>query len=101
MRRKNGHEWPYHAGVTLYKLWVIALLANRQNESRVLLIAGLSRDLTQKGLDAIQWVRAAAKLVEGGGGGRPDMAQADGKDAEKLPDAINAARSSIEQMLGA
>ncbi|NUQ66408.1 MAG: alanine--tRNA ligase [Pirellulales bacterium] len=77
-----------------------ALLASRQDEGRVLLIAGLSRDLTQKGLDAVQWVRAAAKLVEGGGGGRPDMAQAGGKDAEKLPDALKVAMASIEKMLG-
>ena len=78
---------------------VAALLASRQEGDRILLIAGLSRDLTQKGLDAVQWVRAAAQLVGGGGGGRPDLAQAGGKDAGKLPSALDAAHASIEQML--
>ena len=50
----------------------------------MMLMAGLSRDLVQKGLDAVEWVRPAAGLVQGGGGGRPDMAQAGGKDATKL-----------------
>ncbi len=78
---------------------VAAMLASRQDEGKVLLIAGLSRDLTQKGLDAVKWVRATAKLVQGGGGGRPDMAQAGGKDAEKLPEALKVARTNVEQML--
>lgn len=79
---------------------VAVMLAMHQDEDRVLLIAGLSRDLTQRGLDAVEWIRAAAKLVRGGGGGRPDMAQAGGKDAKKLPDAMEVARLTIRQMLG-
>jgi alanyl-tRNA synthetase len=62
-------------------------------------VAGLSRELTAKGLDAVQWVRTVAKLVEGGGGGRPDLAQAGGKNAEKLPEALQLARSSVQQLL--
>jgi alanyl-tRNA synthetase len=66
----------------------------------VLLVAGLSKELVEKGLDAVKWVKSAAAIVGGGGGGRPDMAQAGGKDAEKLPEALDAARSSIQQLLG-
>jgi alanyl-tRNA synthetase len=77
---------------------VAVLLASRQDEGKVMLIAGLSRDLVEKGLDAVQWVRAAADRVQGGGGGRPDMAQAGGKDAQKLPEALDAARAKIKQM---
>ena len=70
---------------------VAVLLANRnEEEKKVLLIAGLSRDLVERGLDAVKWVKAAAKLVAGGGGGRPDMAQAGGKIPEKLPEALAA-----------
>ncbi|HUT88970.1 MAG TPA: alanine--tRNA ligase [Thermoguttaceae bacterium] len=79
---------------------VAVMLAARQDENKVLLLAGLSRDLVEQGMDAVQWVRAAAAKVQGGGGGRPDMAQAGGKDAEKLPDAFEAARTSIQEMLG-
>ena len=78
---------------------VAVLLGNRQDEGKVTLIAGLSRDLVDRGLDAVDWVRAAAAMVGGGGGGRPDMAQAGGKDPQKLPEAFEAAREAIEKML--
>lgn len=77
------------------------LLASRQEEGKVMLLAGLSRDLTAKGLDAVKWVRSAATLVSGSGGGRPDMAQAGGKNAEKLAEALEAARTCIVSLLGA
>jgi alanyl-tRNA synthetase len=81
---------------------VAVLLANRQEEEqKVTLIAGLSRDLVQRGLDAVKWVRAAASVVDGGGGGRSDMAQAGGKLPEKLPAALEVARSEIEKLLSA
>jgi alanyl-tRNA synthetase len=80
---------------------VAVLLANRQEEEKkVLLIAGLSRDLVERGLDAVKWVKAAAKLVDGGGGGRPDMAQAGGKLPDKLPEALEAARTELKKLLG-
>ena len=44
-------------------------------------------------------VKAAAQAVGGGGGGRDNMAQAGGKDPEKLPDALAAARAEIERAL--
>jgi alanyl-tRNA synthetase len=81
---------------------IAVLLANRQEEEKkVTLIAGLSRDLVQLGLDAVEWVRATASVVDGGGGGRPDMAQAGGKLPEKLPAALEIARSEIEKLLSA
>jgi len=79
---------------------VAVMLASRQEEGKVMLVAGLSRDLVEKGLDAVGWVRTAAELVKGGGGGRPDMAQAGGKNAQKLPQALDAAREKVEQLLG-
>ncbi len=81
---------------------VAVLLANRQEEEKkVTLIAGLSRDLVERGLDAVKWVRAVARVVDGGGGGRPDMAQAGGKLPEKLPAALEVARSEMEKLLSA
>jgi alanyl-tRNA synthetase len=76
------------------------LLANRDEEGKkVTMIAGLTRDLVERGLDAMKWVRVASKPVDGGGGGRPDMAQAGGKLPEKLPEAFEAARSEIKKLL--
>ncbi len=81
---------------------VAVLLANRQEEEeKVTLIAGLSRDLVDRGLDAVAWVRAASAVVDGGGGGRPDMAQAGGKLPQKLPEALQTAREEIEKLLAA
>ena len=78
---------------------VAAMLAVRQEEGKVLLVAGLSRDLVEQGGDAVQWVRQVAKLVGGGGGGRPDLAQAGGKNADRLPEALATARESLEELL--
>ena len=44
-------------------------------------------------------VKVAAAAVGGGGGGRDNMAQAGGKDPDKLPDALAAARAEIERAL--
>ena len=77
---------------------VAVLLANRQEEEKkVTLIAGLSRDLVERGLDAVAWVKAASAVVEGGGGGRPDMAQAGGKLPHELPAALEAARARLRR----
>ena len=69
-------------------------------EDKVLLVAGLSRDLVQRGLSAGNWVRDVAPEVGGGGGGKPDMAQAGGKHPEKIPAALETARTKIREMLG-
>jgi alanyl-tRNA synthetase len=74
------------------------LLASVQGD-KVVLVGGLSRDLVKRGLKAGDWVGQAARAVGGGGGGRPDMAQAGGKDPSKLPDALEAAKTSMRQQL--
>jgi alanyl-tRNA synthetase len=59
------------------------------------ILVSVSDDLTKQGLHAGNIVREVAKQVGGGGGGRPNMAQAGGKDAAKLPDALDFARQLI------
>ncbi len=51
-------------------------------------IAIVTDDLVKKGLHAGKLVKAVAQVVGGGGGGRPNMAQAGGKNAAKLPEAL-------------
>ena len=75
-------------------------LASREQD-KVVLIAGISRDLETKGVHAGEWVRAAAEVVGGSGGGRPDMAQAGGKEPDKLPAALERARQTIHEQLAA
>jgi alanyl-tRNA synthetase len=80
---------------------IAVFLASRQDEGKVMLVAGMSRDLVQKGLDAVKWARPIAAFLGGSGGGRPDLAQAGGKDAERLPEALEQARAAIRGMLQA
>ncbi|MEO1665546.1 MAG: alanine--tRNA ligase [Chloroflexota bacterium] len=64
-------------------------------DDKPLVMVSVSDDLTKKGLHAGNIVREVAKAVGGGGGGKPNMAQAGGKDADKLPDALNLAKEII------
>ena len=57
------------------------------SDGKVALCVGVSKDLTDK-IKAGDIVKNIAPIVGGGGGGRPDMAQAGGKDPEKLPELI-------------
>ncbi len=75
----------------------LAVMFGSHADDKVLLIAALSGDLVERGLNAVEWVKVAAKLVGGGGGGRADLAQAGGKNAAQLPQALAAA---IEFMRG-
>ncbi len=76
------------------------LLLAAQGEGKVVLVAGISRGLVEQGANAGNWVREVAPVVGGGGGGKPDMAQAGGKDASKIPSALEKATEIITQMLG-
>ena len=58
-------------------------------EGRPTIIAAVSDDLVKKGLHAGDLVKAVAAVVGGGGGGRPNLAQAGGKDPEKLSEALD------------
>ena len=66
----------------------VAILLGSATDGKVALTAAVSKDLVQRGISASDCVRAAAKIVGGGGGGRPDLAEAGGKHPEKLGDAI-------------
>ncbi len=65
----------------------IILLANVQN-NKVNIVAAMTDDLVQKGYHAGKLVKEVATRCGGGGGGRPNMAQAGGKDPSKVDDAL-------------
>lgn len=75
------------------------LLLASQGDDKVVLVAGVSRELVEKGANAGNWVREVAPVVGGGGGGKPDMAQAGGKDPAQIPAAIEKAIAVISEML--
>jgi alanyl-tRNA synthetase len=67
---------------------------------KLLFVAKASKDAVAKGVHAGNIVKVAAQASGGGGGGRPDFAQAGGKDTEKLPDALSQAEALLLQQLG-
>ena len=64
-----------------------------------MLVAAVTDDVIQRGVKAGDLVRDTAKLIGGGGGGRPNLAQAGGKDAEKLPGALAGVVAWVEEKL--
>jgi alanyl-tRNA synthetase len=70
------------------KVGSAVILLGSVNEGKVNLIAAVTKDLIDKGYHAGKLIKEVATRCGGGGGGRPDMAQAGGKDPEKLDSAL-------------
>ncbi len=66
----------------------VVVLGSAAGEDKVNLLALVTKDMVAKGLHAGNLVKEVAKLTGGGGGGRPDMAQAGGKNPAKLEEAL-------------
>jgi alanyl-tRNA synthetase len=64
-----------------------------------MIIVAVTEDLVKRGLNAGELVRQAAALVGGSGGGRPVLAQAGGRDADKLPEALASIVELVRQKL--
>lgn len=73
---------------------LVVLAADLQGKAAWVVMAGA--DATGRGLHAGNLVREAARLTGGGGGGRPDMAQAGGKQPERIPEAL----ALLDRMVG-
>lgn len=65
------------------------LVLATENDDKVNLLAAVSQNGLEKGIKAGDLIKAIAPKVGGGGGGRPDMAQAGGKNPAGIPDALN------------
>ena len=70
----------------------ILVLANEQ-DGKVSLLAAMTKEMNEAGLKAGDLIKAIAPKVGGGGGGRPDMAQAGGKNPAGIPDALSEAKA--------
>ena len=78
----------------------LAVLLITHADGKVVLAAGLTPDLVVRGLHAGNWLKEVAPVVGGGGGGRPDFAQAGGKDPAKIQDAVAKALEVVRAKLG-
>ncbi len=76
----------------------IVLLAT-EKDGKVQLASGVSKDLVEKGFHAGKLIKQAAQICGGGGGGRPDMAQAGGKNPDKISEAIQYAKDYVLEIL--
>jgi alanyl-tRNA synthetase len=81
------------------RLGEAAVVLGTAVNGRVHLVANVAPAVAERGVKAGDVIRAAAQVAGGGGGGRDTMAQAGGRDPDKLPEALATARAEIEQAL--
>ena len=79
----------------------LAVLLATVVDEKVQLVAGLTPDLVEIGLHSGNWLKEVAPVVGGGGGGRPDLAQAGGKIPAQVPEALKKAVESVRTKLNA
>jgi alanyl-tRNA synthetase len=77
----------------------VVVLGSAQPEGKVAMIAGVTPGLTKR-IQAGKLVGAVAKIVGGSGGGKPEIAEAGGKDQGQIDAALKAAAGIVEEMLG-
>lgn len=75
------------------------VLGSVSEEGKVTLVAAFGSDVNKKGAQAGKFIGGIAKICGGGGGGRPNLAQAGGRDASKLPEALEKAKSELKASL--
>ena len=70
------------------------------SDGKVAVVVGVTPDLTKRA-PAGQLVKQLAPIVGGGGGGRPDFAEAGGKDPSKIGEMLAESRKLVERLLSA
>jgi alanyl-tRNA synthetase len=82
---------------TKYPSGVVVLGTVQDN--RPVIVASVSEDLVKRGVHAGELVKFVAQFVDGSGGGRPTLAQAGGKNPERLSEALDQANSFLKSKL--
>ena len=77
------------------KLKSVVLVLGTVYEDRPVFLAAVTPDLVAKGYNAGDIVRQVARVAGGGGGGKAELAQAGGKDKDKLDEALRLVKSLI------
>ena len=77
----------------------VVVLASAQPEGKVAIIAGVTPGLVKR-IQAGKLVGAVAKIVGGSGGGKPEIAEAGGKDQAQIDAALAAAPKTVGELLG-
>ncbi|MBE9257096.1 alanine--tRNA ligase [Dolichospermum sp. LEGE 00246] len=75
------------------------VLGSIPEAGKVSIVAAFSSEVNKKGVQAGKFVGTIAKICGGGGGGKPNLAQAGGRDASKLPEALETAKTELQTSL--
>ncbi len=77
----------------------VAVVLGAVADGKVILVGAVTKDLVKRGLQANAIIKEVARRVGGGGGGKPDLAQAGGKDPSALPDALKTVKDLVRDQL--
>jgi alanyl-tRNA synthetase len=77
-----------------------AVLLGSVDDGRAYLVVNIDASKVEQGADAVAIIKEAAKKIGGGGGGRPNLAEAGGKNPDGLADAYEIGRSELASTLG-
>ncbi len=78
---------------------ILAGVPNPDKEERIIIIVALGSQIVDLGLNAGKFISQLAKICGGGGGGRPDFAQAGGKDSKAIKSMLEYAESELKLLL--
>ena len=81
------------------KLGPALVVLGSENDGKVFLVGSASPEVIAKGIQANKVIKQVAGLVGGGGGGKPELAQAGGKNPAALPEAIASVENLVKSML--
>ena len=96
LKDKDSKGLKEYAETLRNKLTEGFVFISNETNGKVTFVAASSKSAIEKGIKAGDIVKAAAQVCGGNGGGRPDMAQAGGKDVSRIDDAHVAARKAVE-----
>ena len=78
---------------------VLGGIPNHEIENKLVFVAAFSPDLVSNGLHAGKFISGIAKICGGGGGGRPNLAQAGGNQPQSLDLALEKANDKLNELL--
>ncbi len=79
----------------------VVLVLGAVCNGKAMLVSAVTRDLVKKGLQANNIIKQIAKIIGGGGGGKPELAQAGGKKTDALPEALESVIDVVRQLAAA
>ena len=71
------------------------VLAGKTSDNKPIVMAAGTKEAVEAGFNAVDLIRVAGPAIKGGGGGKPDMAQAGGKNVDGINDAIEAIKEVL------